>query len=268
MTNYRDELQDFQSDQITLLGVTREVFRLGEGPCIIIIPEIPGITPEHAALARRVASHGYTTVTPSVFGTPGKPMTNSYAASSLIKGCISKEFAAFAIGSTRPITLWLRALAESEHDKCGGPGVGVIGMCFTGGFGLAMMLSDSVIAPVMSQPSLPLPIGAARRSDIGLTPEDLERIQIKTAAGACIMGLRFTQDRAVPAERFASLREALGDAFISIEIDSSAGNEHGIKKSSHSVLTHDFVDHPEHPTNDAFSSVLEFFAARLRTTRT
>jgi len=265
MTDYRDELKDFQASQVTLLGVTREVFRLGDGPCIIIIPEIPGITPEHAVLARRIASHGYTTVTPSVFGTPGKPMTNSYAASSIMKGCVSKEFAAFAIGSTRPITLWLRALAESEHDKCGGPGVGVIGMCFTGGFGLAMMLSDSVIAPVLSQPSLPLPISAARRSDIGIAPEDLKSIQIKTAAGACVMGLRFTEDRAVPAERFAGLREALGDAFISIEIDSSEGNANGIKKSAHSVLTHDFVDDPSHPTHEAFSKVLDFFAARLQT---
>lgn len=265
MTDYRDELKDFQADHVTLLGATREVFRLGEGPCIIIIPEIPGITPEHAALARRIASQGYTTVSPSVFGSPGKPMTNSYAASSIIKGCVSKEFAAFATGSTRPITLWLRALAEKEHARCGGPGVGVIGMCFTGGFGLAMMLSDSVIAPVMSQPSLPLPIGAARRADIGIAPEDLKKIQIKARAGACIMGLRFTEDRAVPAERFASLREALGDAFISIEIDSSPGNKHGFKKSAHSVLTHEYSEDSANPANNAFEKVLDFFEARLRT---
>ena len=266
MADYRSELNDFLSEQVTLLGTTREVFRLGEGPCIIIIPEIPGITPEHADLARRIAGAGYTTVTPSVFGSPGRPMTNLYAASSIIKGCVSKEFAAFATGATRPITLWLRALAEREHVQCGGPGVGVIGMCFTGGFGLAMMLSESVIAPVLSQPSLPLPFGSARKSDIGIAPEDLEKVLDRTAQGHCVMGLRFTEDRVVPEQRFASLRAALGDAFISIEIDSSQGNKHRIPKSAHSVLTHDFVDTAGHPTRDAYERMLTFFAERLHAT--
>jgi dienelactone hydrolase len=261
--NHRDALADFTPEQVTLLGDTKEVFRIGTGPAIILIPEIPGITPEHAALARRLADQGYTVVSPSLFGVPGRPMSNANALAVIARACVAKEFAAFATGSTRPVTAWLRALAEREHSACGGKGVGVIGMCFTGGFGLAMMLSDSVVAPVLSQPSLPLPLGAARRGDYGLDPNDLSRILERTANGACVVGLRFTEDRAVPAERFASLRRDLGDAFTAFEIDSTPGNAHGIAKSAHSVLTHDFVDEPGHPTRIAYDHVLEFFASRL-----
>ena len=39
------------------------------------------------------------------------------------------------------------------------PGVGAVGMCFTGSFALAMMTEPAVVAPVLSQPSLPLPAG-------------------------------------------------------------------------------------------------------------
>ena len=125
------------------------------------------------------------------------------------------------------------------------------------------MLSDSVVAPVLSQPSLPLPLGGSRRADYALDPNDLARILERTARGACVVGLRFTEDRAVPAERFESLRRDLGDAFIAFEIDSAPGNEAGIAKSAHSVLTHEFVDEPGHPTRAAYDLVLEFFAERL-----
>jgi dienelactone hydrolase len=261
---HRDNLSDLTCESVTLLGDTKEVFRIGSGPAIILIPEIPGITPEHADLARRLAAQGYTVVSPSLFGVPGRPMTAANALTTISRACVAKEFAAFATGSTRPITAWLRALAEREHAACGGRGVGVIGMCFTGGFGLAMMLSDAVVAPVLSQPSLPLPLGAARSADYGLDPNDLGRILERTAQGACVVGLRFTEDRAVPAARFESLRRDLGDAFVAFEIDSAPGNAHDIKKSAHSVLTHDFVDEPDHPTRIAYDHVLQFFATRLR----
>lgn len=261
--SHRDVLSDFTSESVTFLGDTKEVFRIGTGPAIILIPEIPGITPEHADLARRLAGQGYTVVSPSVFGEPGRPMTNAHTVRTIARACVAREFAAFATGSTRPITAWLRALAEREHAACGGRGVGVIGMCFTGNFGLAMMLSDAVVAPVLSQPSLPLPLGRGRRADYALDPNDLSRVLERTAQGACVVGLRFTEDRAVPGERFESLRRDLGDAFIAFEIDSSPGNAAGIPTSAHSVLTHEFVDEPDHPTRVAYDLVLDFFADRL-----
>ncbi len=79
----------------------------------------------------------------------------------------------------------------------------------------------------------------------------------------CVLGLRFTGDRAVPAERFARLREELGDGFVGVEIDSSKGNPHGIPGVAHSVLTGHLVDEPGHPTRDALDQVLDLFRKRL-----
>jgi dienelactone hydrolase len=89
-------------------------------------------------------------------------------------------------------------------------------------------------------------------------------VKERAANGACLLGLRFTEDRAVPAARFEALRRELGDAFISVEIDSSPGNPHGIKRSAHSVLTLDLTDEEGHPSRDALERVLAFYDERLK----
>jgi dienelactone hydrolase len=183
--------------------------------------------------------------------------------SSITKGCVSKEFVCFARGTTSPVTVWLRALAAHEHETCGGPGVGVVGMCFTGGFALAMMVDDVVVAPVLSQPSLPFPLPKAHKRDLGISDADLARVKERTAEGICVLGLRFTGDKIAPGERFARLREELGDGFVGVEIDSGPGNAHGFSKNAHSVLTEELVDEPGHPTRDALDKVLDLFRERL-----
>jgi dienelactone hydrolase len=225
--------------------------------------EIPGITPKVADFARRVRDLGCTVWLPVLFGTPGRPPSGRAIASSMAKGCVSKEFAAFATGRTAPLSLWLRALARHAHGECGGPGVGAIGMCFTGGFALGMMVEPVVIAPVLSQPSLPLPVSKRAKSSVHLSPEDLEVVRARTAEGVCVLGLRFTDDRAVPAERFAALRDLLGEDFIGVEIDSSPGNPAGNPSNAHSVVTEHLVDEQGHPTRVALDQVLEFFRSRL-----
>jgi len=258
-----DPLDDFTTDTFTFGSMTHELYRSGSGPAVIVIAEIPGITPKVASFARRVRELGCTVWMPVLFGTPGRPSSGRAIASSMAKGCVSKEFAAFATGRTAPVSLWLRALARHAHAECGGPGVGAIGMCFTGGFALGMMVDPAVIAPVLSQPSLPLPVSKRSKSSVQLSPEDLAVVKERAADGVCVLGLRFTEDRAVPAERFATLRRELGDAFIGVEIDSSEGNAAGTPKNAHSVVTEHLVDEPGHPTRIALDQVLEFFRSRL-----
>src|SRR5204863_9382159 len=98
---------------------------------------------------------------------------------------------------------------------------------------------------------------------VGISDADLARVKGRAADGACLMGLRFTDDVAVPEARFDTLRRELGDAFIAVEIDSSKGNPHGIPRTAHSVLTEHLVDEPGHPTRDALEKVLDFFKQRL-----
>lgn len=260
-----DDLADFTVDDFTHDGVTHAVYRSGEGPCVIVMAEIPGITPEVADFARRVVAIGCSVALPSLFGTPGREASNGYALSSLAKGCVSKEFVVFARGRTSPVTTWLRALARSEHERCGGPGVGVVGMCFTGGFALGMLAEPAVLAPVLSQPSLPIG-GKKARADLGVSPDDWEAARDRVdAANLCVLGLRFTGDKLSPPERFNTLRRELGDAFVGVEIDSSPGNVHQIRRIAHSVLTAELVDEPGHPTRDALDQVLDLFRKRLLT---
>lgn len=259
-----DPLDGFGKESFTFEGNTRAVYRKGQGPAVVVIAELPGITPPVLDFARRVVDLGCTTVLPVLFGTPGKAASVPYALQSMAGTCVSREFSTLAERRTSPITEWLRALARHEHERCGGPGVGVVGMCLTGGFALAMMVDDEVLAPVLSQPSLPFAIGKKRKRDLGISDADLARVKQRCADdGICVLGLRFTNDKLVPEERFARLRAELGGAFIGVEIDSSKGNSHGIRSAAHSVLAEDLVDEPGHPTHDALVKVLDLFRERL-----
>lgn len=259
------DLDGYESSAFTFEGTTRTVFRRGTGPAVLVISEVPGITPAVADFGRRVAEAGFTAVLPSLFGTPGREVSNGYVASTIAWACVSKEFATWARDKTSAATHWCKALARHEHAGCGGTGVGVVGMCLTGNFALAMMVDPVVAAPVLSQPSLPFPLTAGHRSDLNLSPQDLAAVKDRCAADPdlCVLGLRFTGDSVVPAARFDRLREELGDNFVAIEIDSSTGNPHGIKSKAHSVLTEDLVAADGHPTNDALNAVLDLFRRRL-----
>jgi dienelactone hydrolase len=259
-----DALPGFTESEFTHDGLTRRVYAAGSGPAVIVIEEMPGITPEVADFARRVVDRGYSVRMPSLFGTPGRAMSFGYVLRSLTGGCVAREFTTMALNRTSPVIGWLRRLAAEAHAECGGPGVGAVGMCFTGGFALGMMVDETTLAPVLSQPSLPFPIGKKRKAAIGVSDADLARIKERAADGTCVLGLRFTKDKAVPGERFETLRRELGDAFIDVEIDSSKDNPHGIKTMAHSVLTNDLVDEPGHPTRAALDKVLEFFDERLK----
>jgi dienelactone hydrolase len=256
-------LEGFEKDSFEAEGKRRDVYRIGSGPAVIVIAEIPGVTPLVAQFGRRVAAAGCTAVLPVLFGEPGREPSMTYALQSLGPACISREFSCFALKRTSPITVWLRQLAAHEHERCGGPGVGVVGMCFTGGFALAMMVDDIVLAPVLSQPSLPFPVSKKHKADIGISDADLARVKERTAAGTCLLGLRFTNDPVSFAARFDTLRRELGDKFIAVEIDSAPGNPYGHPKGAHSVLTEHLVDEPGTPTRAALDQTLAFFREKL-----
>jgi dienelactone hydrolase len=260
-----DPLPGFTERSFTYEGTNRRVFTQGSGPAVIVIHEVPGITPEVAAFGRRLVEAGFSVWMPSLLGVPGKPISVRYGMESMVRACIAREFTTFALDRTSPVIGWLRRLAADAHDECGGPGVGAVGMCLTGGFALAMTVDEVVQAPVLSQPSLPLPLARSRRGELGLSANDLGRVKERVAGGVCVLGLRFTEDSFVPPERFDSLRRELGDGFIAVEIDSSPGNAWNIPKRAHSVLTNDFVDEPGHPTREALDRVVAFFSERLLT---
>lgn len=204
-----------------------------------------------------------TAVLPSLFGTPGRAPSARYLATSVAQVCISREFTMFATNKTSPVVRFLRELAAHEHAAYAGPGVGVVGMCLTGGFALAMSVEPSVVAPVLSQPSLPVGWRADQRRALGLRDDDLRLVKNRTSEGLCVLGLRFKGDHVAPGERFDRLRDELGDQFIGVEIDSTPMNPWGYPPKAHSVLTEDYSDAPGSPTREALTTVLEFLSTRL-----
>jgi len=218
------------------------------GPGVIVIHEIPGITPKVIEFADAVVAAGFTVVMPALVGRPGKDVSGRYLMQSMARVCVAREFTTWATGESSAVSLFLRDLARDVHEQCGGPGVGAIGMCFSGGFALGMMVNSHVVAPVLSQPSLPFAVGARRSADLNLSPADLEAVKRRAAEGCQVLGLRFDRDRLV-GTRFDSLRRELGDAFIAVEYPSRS-------KKDHSVLTEQRVD-------DGVERVLSFLRDKL-----
>jgi len=256
-------LADYTVEPFTHGGITHDVYHRGEGPCVLVAAEIPGITPKVAEFADRLVDLGLSVALPSMFGVAGRAPTTANSLATIARACVSKEFHAMARRDSSPATDWLRALGRELHARHGGPGIGFVGMCFTGGFGLAMMLDDAVVAPVLSQPSLPLGFTAAARSSVGLDDTELAAVAERADRGCAVLGLRFTGDPLVRGERFATLRAALGDNFVGVEIP-SPDDTHGIGRAAHSVLTEELVDDPGHPTHAAFTQVCEFLNTALR----
>jgi len=267
------DLSTFDAESFTHGGFTHRVFRKGSGPAVLVITEMPGISPMVLGFADRVAALGCTAILPDLFGRAGRDPVAGNKLVNTVRGmgtmlaaCISREFTAFAAGKSSRVVDWLRALARREHERCGGPGVGVIGMCFTGGFALAMAVDDVVLAPVLSQPSLPISLSAKHKSSIDTSPADLCVVADRCANDRLqVLGLRFQHDPFVPGERFAFLRQTLGDAFVSIELDQSDGNPAGPLKHHHSVLTGDLIDEPGEPTRDALDAVMDLIRSKLLT---
>ena len=259
-----DSLADFERSEFCHGGETKTVFRRGSGPGVVLMTEVPGISPSVATLGRVVAEAGFTVVMPDLIGVPGKEVSTPYMLRSMARACISREFAVLSTRERSPVTEWLRALSRALHDELGGPGIGAIGMCLTGNFALALMLDPWLQAPVLSQPSLPFGISNEHKRALHLGPGELDVVRRRAREdGVPVLGLRFTADRLCPGERFARLRTELGDAFEAIEIDSSRGNRHGIPRTAHSVITRDLVDAEGHPTRDARDRVLAFLHERL-----
>jgi dienelactone hydrolase len=261
-----DPLDDFDRRAVTLDGATKTVHVAGTGPAVIVMTEMPGISPHVARFSRWVRDAGFTVYMPSLFGRDGAVPGVEEGTLTFQRACVSAEFRAFAANESSPVTQWLRSLARLAHGECQGPGVGAIGMCFTGNFALTMMLEPAMLAPVLAQPALPLDDPAG----IEMAPDELAAVRARLERDdLTVMAYRFEGDRFCKAERFARYSEALGDRFIGRVLPDSAANPdtapffEQVVACPHSVVTAHLVDEAGQPTIAARDEILSFFADRL-----
>jgi len=261
-----DDLADFTAREVRLCELTKRVHVAGSGPAVIVMAEMPGISPQVARFARWVRDAGHTVYLPSLFGRDGAVAGAEEGAEVFRRACVSAEFRAFAAGRSSPVTDWLRALARLAHGECGGPGTGAVGMCFTGNFALTMMLEPAVIAPVLCQPSLPLddPAGLEiSAAELAAVRDRLDRDDLT------VMAYRFAGDRFCTGQRFAAYAAALGDRFTGRVLpDDAAGTDtppffSRYIPGPHSVVTVHLIDEAGQPTIAARDEILAFLAARL-----
>ena len=255
-----DALEDFDAREITLLGQSKRVYVSGTGPAVIVMSEMPGIYPHVSLFARHVREAGFTVWMPHLFGTDGRPLSTGYVVGSIARTCISREFRAFAANRSSPVVDWLRALAAHAHPLSGGRGVGAIGMCFTGNFALSMMLEPAMLAPVLSQPSLPM----GKRGGMHIAPDELAAVKARMQReDLTVLAYRFAGDAFCRAERFAAYEQALGDRFVGRVLPDSAANPEAQMKNPHSVVTAHLIDRAGEPTRQALDEILAFFRQRL-----
>ncbi|WP_285295630.1 dienelactone hydrolase family protein [Aureimonas altamirensis] len=261
-----DPLADFDQRSMEVEGRSKRVYTAGSGPAVILMAEMPGISPHVARFARWVRDAGFTVFMPSLFGRDGAVPGAEEGGKVFQRTCVSAEFRAFGGNGASPVTSWLRGLARLAHAECGGPGVGAIGMCFTGNFALSMMLEPAMLAPVLSQPSIPLDQPEALESsseELAAIRQRLEREDLT------VLAYRFEGDLICRAQRFRAYADALGDRFVSRTLPDTAANTDVAPFFAqhvaypHSVVTQHLVDRAGEPTLDARDEILRFFRQRL-----
>lgn len=255
---------DMTERTFTHEGRTLTLLETGNGPSLIVMHELRGMTPAFLAFMRKLAAAGFHVVSPLFFGTPGNSPGALGTVFNIARICISKEFSAMQAGESGPVVDWLRALARDLQARQNGKPVGILGMCFAGNFALASLVEPAVTAAVMCQPSLPMGSSPEKRNDLHLRPEELARIKRRVEAEQIpLLAMRFSHDKLCPGERMQRLRREFGEAIECIEIDSSPGNPNGLRPKAHSVITRDLVDQQGHPTLDAYNKVIDYFRTRL-----
>lgn len=242
-------LDGFESFEFADSGMSHVVYVRGNGPGVLLMHELPGMVPQCLALATAIANRGFTVFMPLMFGEANTPPATSRL---LLHVCISREFHCFAHRQSSPITRWLRSLCTLEiRPRCPGPGIGAIGMCFSGSFVLSLFVDDYLLAPILCQPGLPFPsLKPAAGAALAVSPQDLEEA---LASDSPILGFRFEGDRICPKARFDTLRATFGPRF----------EGHELPGREHSVMTLAFVEDPAHPTFQARERLFTFLHTRL-----
>jgi len=215
----------------------RDVYWKGNGPPLLIMHELPGLSVETFNLGQKYVEEGFRVYLPLLTGKVGdnKQTPLSLGLESLRLFCISREIHMMRSKSSSPITIWLRDLCNYIRQENNHEGVGVIGMCLTGNFALTLMADDSVLGAVAAQPSIPF----RPKKGIHMSKSDIQgTIDRLDSLGHYIRAYRFKDDKVCPPEKFSTLNETFNKTRSRIILETL---EHEPQDENlHSVLVYSF----------------------------
>ena len=84
-----DVLAGWEHSVFSARGVAHDLYRRGEGPAVIVVHEVPGITPAVTGFANEVVEAGFSVAMPLLVGEAGREMSRGYALKSITKVCVS-----------------------------------------------------------------------------------------------------------------------------------------------------------------------------------
>lgn len=221
------------------------------GPPVVLLHELPGLVTDDLDAAARLAARGYRVIAPLFFGDAGRKARTWTTLLNTLRVCGGNGFACGEAHQTSPHVAWLRGLVRTvRREWPEGSGVGVVGMCLTGAFPIALLQEPAVSAVVVCQPTLPF--NAFTRfgwftdtGALGVAPDDLARARDDSEAP--ILGIRYTDDWRCRPERFTRLHDEFAGRFYRMDLVGSG----------HSTLASDLC-----PL--ALDEVSGFFARFLR----
>jgi dienelactone hydrolase len=261
MAELQCDIDDFVRRDLVFLNKAKPVLTTGTaGPAVIAIHEVYGFTPTLARFCRWIRDAGFRVYAPVLFGSVDTNNPERIRLSRLLGLCISREFYLFQAGKSSPVVEWLKELARLAHCECGELGVGVVGMCLTGNFALAMAVEPEVLAPVVAQPGLP----SHKPGSLDVSASDLAKVRSRVEKeNFVVRGYRFEGDNFCRAARLETLQEELGKGFIGRTLPDSTANPKG-RQPPHSVFTTELIDAAGQPTRAAVDEVIGFFREGLR----
>lgn len=190
------------------------IYRFGKGPQpVILLHELPGLTPGALDLARDLSGRGCTVYVPLLFGKPGQHS----GVKGLLQVCASPDWdlrSAEDAGKIREKLIRLTNRVTSGHK---GRKAIIIGNCLTGSIPLELAVKcESIGAVVLCQPALPLKklLGKSNPAAFGLPPEILNQLaaRIKRDPALKVISVNFLEDDFAPVLRTAMIQHRISAA--------------------------------------------------------